>query len=297
MDPVPCVLPARREANNYSVSDTTRPPDGNPRIASHWRARFFHLVQLVEVEKTADKHYRLRSLRTGTGSRPLPMYAGRGIPPLGVRPSPRSRRCRAERTLRPVRSRRHDHRETERSRAHRVTDPRNARTEPLHRRGTVRGCCRRTLSPTSGTRRAGGIADAGYGWREQRWAHHRRCTPLREALALAIGDAAASAADLVDDVKLPGDARKVVARATAARSTRCSPWRGSGEHCHCRARDAQAARPVGPRHRRPPWDLAPARAAACARASVPAPPALRRVTKSQFLTAGLGPTRVCGRVR
>ena len=41
---------------------------------------------------------------------------------------------------------------------------------------------------------------------------------VREALALAIGDAAAGAADLIDDVKLPGDARKLVARATAARS-------------------------------------------------------------------------------
>jgi len=41
---------------------------------------------------------------------------------------------------------------------------------------------------------------------------------VREALALAVGDAAAEAAEFVDDVKLPGDARKVVARATAARS-------------------------------------------------------------------------------
>lgn len=41
---------------------------------------------------------------------------------------------------------------------------------------------------------------------------------VREALALAIGDATADAADLVDEVKLPRDARKVVARATAARS-------------------------------------------------------------------------------
>ena len=41
---------------------------------------------------------------------------------------------------------------------------------------------------------------------------------VREALALAVGDAAAEAAALVDDVSLPGEARKVVARATAARS-------------------------------------------------------------------------------
>jgi predicted RNase H-like HicB family nuclease len=41
---------------------------------------------------------------------------------------------------------------------------------------------------------------------------------VREALALAVGDAAAEAADLVDRVKLPDEARKVVARATAARS-------------------------------------------------------------------------------
>ena len=41
---------------------------------------------------------------------------------------------------------------------------------------------------------------------------------VREALALAVGDAAARAADFVDDVKLPGEARKVVARAAAARS-------------------------------------------------------------------------------
>jgi len=41
---------------------------------------------------------------------------------------------------------------------------------------------------------------------------------VREALALAVGDAAADAAEFVDDVRLPGDARKVVARAIAARS-------------------------------------------------------------------------------
>ncbi|HTP49467.1 MAG TPA: helix-turn-helix domain-containing protein [Anaeromyxobacteraceae bacterium] len=41
---------------------------------------------------------------------------------------------------------------------------------------------------------------------------------VHEALALAIGDTAADAAEIVDDVKLPGDARKMVARATAARS-------------------------------------------------------------------------------
>jgi predicted RNase H-like HicB family nuclease/DNA-binding XRE family transcriptional regulator len=41
---------------------------------------------------------------------------------------------------------------------------------------------------------------------------------VREALSLAVGDAAAEAAELVDDVKLPVEARKVVARATAARS-------------------------------------------------------------------------------
>ena len=41
---------------------------------------------------------------------------------------------------------------------------------------------------------------------------------VREALALAIGVHAAEAADLVDDVKLPSEARKVVARATAARA-------------------------------------------------------------------------------
>jgi predicted RNase H-like HicB family nuclease len=41
---------------------------------------------------------------------------------------------------------------------------------------------------------------------------------VREALSLAIGDAAAKAAALVDEVKLPGETRKAVARATAARS-------------------------------------------------------------------------------
>jgi predicted RNase H-like HicB family nuclease len=41
---------------------------------------------------------------------------------------------------------------------------------------------------------------------------------VREALALAIGDDAAEAAELVDDVKLPADLRRVVARATAARA-------------------------------------------------------------------------------
>jgi len=41
---------------------------------------------------------------------------------------------------------------------------------------------------------------------------------VREALALAVGDAADEAAELVDDVKLPGEVRKAVARATAARS-------------------------------------------------------------------------------
>jgi predicted RNase H-like HicB family nuclease len=41
---------------------------------------------------------------------------------------------------------------------------------------------------------------------------------VREALALAVGDTAAQVAELVDDVKLPGAVRKVVARATAARS-------------------------------------------------------------------------------
>jgi predicted RNase H-like HicB family nuclease len=41
---------------------------------------------------------------------------------------------------------------------------------------------------------------------------------VREALALAVGDLAAEAAEFVDDVKLPGEARKAVARATAARS-------------------------------------------------------------------------------
>ena len=41
---------------------------------------------------------------------------------------------------------------------------------------------------------------------------------VREALALAVGDQAAEAAEFIDDVKLPSEARKVVARATAARS-------------------------------------------------------------------------------
>lgn len=41
---------------------------------------------------------------------------------------------------------------------------------------------------------------------------------VREALALAIGDSEANTAELVDQVKLPREARKVVARATAARS-------------------------------------------------------------------------------
>ena len=41
---------------------------------------------------------------------------------------------------------------------------------------------------------------------------------VREALALAVGDAAAEAAELADEVKLPAAARKVIARATAARS-------------------------------------------------------------------------------
>jgi predicted RNase H-like HicB family nuclease/DNA-binding XRE family transcriptional regulator len=41
---------------------------------------------------------------------------------------------------------------------------------------------------------------------------------VREALALAVGDQAAEAAEFVDDVKLPSEARKVVARAAAARS-------------------------------------------------------------------------------
>jgi len=41
---------------------------------------------------------------------------------------------------------------------------------------------------------------------------------VREALALAVGDQAAEAAEFIDDVKLPSKARKVVARATAARS-------------------------------------------------------------------------------
>jgi predicted RNase H-like HicB family nuclease len=41
---------------------------------------------------------------------------------------------------------------------------------------------------------------------------------VREALALAVGDAAAEAAELVDQVRLPGETRRLVARATAARS-------------------------------------------------------------------------------
>jgi len=41
---------------------------------------------------------------------------------------------------------------------------------------------------------------------------------VREALALAVGDAAAEAADLIDDVRLPAAARSLVVRATAARS-------------------------------------------------------------------------------
>jgi predicted RNase H-like HicB family nuclease/DNA-binding XRE family transcriptional regulator len=41
---------------------------------------------------------------------------------------------------------------------------------------------------------------------------------VREALALAIGDERAEAAQLVDEVKLPGDVRRAVARATAART-------------------------------------------------------------------------------
>ena len=41
---------------------------------------------------------------------------------------------------------------------------------------------------------------------------------VREALALAVGDPVAEAAEFVDNVRLPSEARKVVARATAARS-------------------------------------------------------------------------------
>ena len=41
---------------------------------------------------------------------------------------------------------------------------------------------------------------------------------VREALSLAIGDREAEAAELVDEVKLPGDLRKAVARATRARA-------------------------------------------------------------------------------
>jgi predicted RNase H-like HicB family nuclease len=41
---------------------------------------------------------------------------------------------------------------------------------------------------------------------------------VREALSLAIGDDPAEAAELVDHVKLPVQVRKVVARATTARS-------------------------------------------------------------------------------
>lgn len=40
---------------------------------------------------------------------------------------------------------------------------------------------------------------------------------VREALSLAIGDAEAAAAELVDDIRLPAGARKTLARATAAR--------------------------------------------------------------------------------
>jgi predicted RNase H-like HicB family nuclease len=41
---------------------------------------------------------------------------------------------------------------------------------------------------------------------------------VREALSLAIGDREADGAELVDEVKLPGDLRKAVARATSART-------------------------------------------------------------------------------
>jgi predicted RNase H-like HicB family nuclease len=41
---------------------------------------------------------------------------------------------------------------------------------------------------------------------------------VREALSLAIGDAAAERAEFVDDIKLPADVRRVVKQATAARA-------------------------------------------------------------------------------
>jgi len=41
---------------------------------------------------------------------------------------------------------------------------------------------------------------------------------VREALSLAIGDAAAARAEFVDDIKLPADVRRVVKQATAARA-------------------------------------------------------------------------------
>ena len=41
---------------------------------------------------------------------------------------------------------------------------------------------------------------------------------VREALSLAIGDAAADRAEVVDDIKLPADVRRVVKQATVARA-------------------------------------------------------------------------------
>lgn len=41
---------------------------------------------------------------------------------------------------------------------------------------------------------------------------------VREALGLAVGDAAAARAELIDEVRLPAEARKLVTRATGARA-------------------------------------------------------------------------------
>lgn len=59
----------------------------------------------------------------------------------------------------------------------------------------------------------------------------------REALSLAIGDEAAEAAVFVDDVKLPADARRALARAVAARRKAETSAKAAQENTAAAARE------------------------------------------------------------